>query len=641
MGDRTFGDQVPPTVFARGRVAAWLTVGLFTILASLSWARVATGLPLVEPSVVALTSEERAYLESLGPITVCPDPDWPPFEDLGEDGQFVGIGIDLLELVGQRLGIAFEYVMTPSWDEALALSRAGKVLVLPFLNQTPARDEWLVFTAPLLVDPNVFITREEHPFIGDATQLFDKTVVLPAGTSMEERIRHDFPNLDILTVETEQAVFQSIVNREADLSVRSLTVAAYTIRKEGLFNLKIAGQAPERYINHLRVGVLKTEPRLRDILDRGIATISARERQAIINRHVHITVVQPFDYGFVLRIAAGLLMLVGMSFWWNWRLQRAHAAVRESERSKSVLIANLPGLAYRCRFDQQWTMEFLSEGCLALTGYPSSALIDNREIAFVDLIHPEDRAYTVAVWDEAYAQNRPAVLEYRIRHADHQERWVYERGVFIEQTAGGAPLIEGLIIDITDRKQAEQEVYRISIHDHLTGLYNRRYLLEHLDTLLAQAVREDGHLALALLDLDHFKAVNDTYGHGCGDLVLVEFAALLREGVRAYDLVARYGGEEFIVVATSEADVLAAMLERMRESLKIRRFDYQGHILHPTFSAGVAERDEIGPKVTAEQLIARADARLYHAKSTGRDRICASTVNDAKLDRTSEWTYIR
>jgi diguanylate cyclase (GGDEF)-like protein/PAS domain S-box-containing protein len=598
------GDRTVLIAFTEGRVVVRLVAGLFAMLTSLSWPLAAT-----ESPVVTLTPEERVYLESLGPITVCPDPDWPPFESLDEDGQFVGIGVDLLELVGQRLGIAFQYVIAPSWDEALTRSRTGEVLILPFLNQTPAREEWLTFTEPLLVEPNVFITREEHPFISDATQLFDETVVLPVGTSMEERIRRDFPNLDILTVDTEKTVFQSIVNRAADLTVRSLSVAAYTIRKEGLFNLKIAGQAPERYTNHLRIGVLKTEPRLRDILDRGIATISARERQAIINRHVNITVVQPFDYGFVLRIAAVLLLLIGVSFWWNWRLQRAHAAVRESERSKSVLIANLPGLAYRCRFDQQWTMQFLSEGCLALTGYPSSALIDNHEIAFVDLIHPDDRAYIVAVWDEAYAQNIPAVLEYRIYTADHQERWVYERGVFIEQTADGTPLIEGLIIDITDRKQAEQEVYRISIHDHLTGLYNRRYILEQLETLLAQAVREDSRLAVAIVDLDHFKSVNDTYGHGCGDCVLVEIATLLREGVRSYDLVARYGGEEFIVVATSEAAVLTAMLERVREAVRIRVFDYQGHVLHPTFSAGVAERDEFGPKVKVEQLIARADAR--------------------------------
>lgn len=585
-------------------------VGLLAILASLSWPLSAT-----EPPAVVLTAEERAY---------------------DEDGRFAGIGIDLLELVGRRLGIAFEYVIAPSWDEALALSRGGEVLILPLLNQTPAREEWLVFTEPLLAEPNVFITREEHPFIGDASQLFDETIVLPAGTSMEERIRRDFPNLDILTVDTEKAVFQSIANREADLTVRSLSVAAYTIRREGLFNLKIAGQAPERYSNHLRIGVSKTEPRLRDILDRGIATISARERQAIINRHVNITVVQPFDYDFVLRIAGVLLLLIGVSFWWNWRFQRAHAAVRESERSKSVLLANLPGLTYRCRFDRRWTMEFLSEGCLELTGYPSSALIGNREIAFVDLIHPDDRDYTQAVWEEAHAQHRPAVLEYRIRTADQREKWVYERGTFIDRTTGDHPLIEGLIIDITDRKRAEQEVYRISIHDHLTSLYNRRYVLEQLETRLAQAAREHGRLSLAILDLDHFKSINDTLGHGGGDLVLVEFAALLREGVRSYDLVGRYGGEEFIVVACSEASVLTAMLERLRATLKTRVFDYQGHHLHPTFSAGVAERDEAGPRVKAELLIARADERLYRAKSAGRDRICAPSAGASELDLVPE-----
>ena len=78
------------------------------------------------------------------------------------------------------------------WDEALALSQSGEVLILPFLNQTPAREEWLLFTEPLLVNPNVFITREEHSFITDAAQLVDTVMVLPSGTSAEEWVRRDF-----------------------------------------------------------------------------------------------------------------------------------------------------------------------------------------------------------------------------------------------------------------------------------------------------------------------------------------------------------------------------------------------------------------------------------------------------------------
>ncbi|NCC36265.1 MAG: transporter substrate-binding domain-containing protein, partial [Chloroflexia bacterium] len=263
-------------------------MGLVSVIAVgllLFWQPQANATPaetlVVQPATtikVELSPTERAYLDALEPITVAPDPDWIPYERIDEQGKFVGIAADMFDLLAERLDIEFAYVITRDWDQAIELSKAGEVDLLPFLNQTPAREEWLIFTEPLLVDPNVFITRQEHPYIFDATQLSDTTIVLPSGTSVEERVRRDFPNLTVVTVPSENEVFQAVSNREADLTLRSLTIAAYTIRKEGLFNLKIAGQAPDSYVNRLRIGVLKDERMLRDILDKGIATITPRER---------------------------------------------------------------------------------------------------------------------------------------------------------------------------------------------------------------------------------------------------------------------------------------------------------------------------------------------------------------------------
>jgi len=283
-------------------------------------------------SGIQLSSSEKKYLERLGPITVCPDPDWLPYEHMDGNGNFTGIAADLLKLVAQRLGITFTYIQVKDWDEAVALSRSGKVQILPFLNQTPKREQWLTFTDPLFFDPNVFITREEHSFITDAALLKDRIIAVPSGTSIEEKVRRDFPNLQILnTGNSESEVFKAVAERRADLTLRSLTVSAYTIRKGGWFTLKIAGQAPDKYINQLRIGVLKSEPMLRDILNKGIATITPQEREEITNRHVNITVVKPMDYGFVLRVAAVLAMLIGLSFYWNLRLKKVNDALKQSE----------------------------------------------------------------------------------------------------------------------------------------------------------------------------------------------------------------------------------------------------------------------------------------------------------------------
>lgn len=407
---------------------------------------------------VELTPAQRDYLEQLGSITVAPDPDWKPFTYLNDQGEFAGIAIDLLNLLEERLGITFTYVYSSDWDEAVALSRAGEVLILPFSNQTPAREEWLVFTEPLLVDPNVFITREEHPFISDASQLTDKTIVFPAGTAMEERVRRIFPNLTILNVESEDEVFQAVDRREADMTLRSLTMAAYTIRREGLFNLKIAGQAPDEFVNRLRMCILKEEEMLRDILDLGIATISPMEREEIVNRHVNITVVTPMDYGFILRIAGVLALLILVSFYWNLQLKRNKRKLEESERSKSVLIRNLPGMAYRCRLDENWTMEFISEGCTTLTGYTPEELLGNRKLSFNDLIAPEYRQSLWDQWQKYEPGGKPNQLEYEIITASGERKWVWEQGVPVKDADGNTVALEGLILDLSDRKKFEDQL---------------------------------------------------------------------------------------------------------------------------------------------------------------------------------------
>jgi PAS domain S-box-containing protein len=141
-------------------------------------------------------------------------------------------------------------------------------------------------------------------------------------------------------------------------------------------------------------------------------------------------------------------------------LRKAQEALSESQRKLFTLMANLPGMAYRCLNDQNWTMEFVSEGCLALTGFAPSDLIGNRTLSYDNLVHPEDRE---RVWDRIQAALRQKAafrLEYRIRHASGQLRWVWEQGVGVFAEDGELLVLEGFITDITDRKRAEEELVK-------------------------------------------------------------------------------------------------------------------------------------------------------------------------------------
>lgn len=163
---------------------------------------------------------------------------------------------------------------------------------------------------------------------------------------------------------------------------------------------------------------------------------------------------------------------------------------------------------------------------------------------------------------------------------------------------------------------------RLAQTDPLTQLLNRRAFTERLQQEMERALRYDASLALLLVDLDHFKAVNDTHGHLVGDDALRDLARLLLETVRTADVVARYGGEEFLVLLPETDDAGAeGFAERIRQAVEAHRFDSGGATLRLTASLGVALFP--APRVhTAEDLFVRADAALYRAKADGRNRVC-------------------
>ncbi|ALC17224.1 response regulator receiver modulated diguanylate cyclase [Desulfuromonas soudanensis] len=171
-------------------------------------------------------------------------------------------------------------------------------------------------------------------------------------------------------------------------------------------------------------------------------------------------------------------------------------------------------------------------------------------------------------------------------------------------------------------KKSNQLLLQLSNTDPLTSLHNRRYLMDTLDREVERSCRTDIHLSLVMVDIDHFKRVNDTYGHQVGDAVLVAVAALLQGQLRPYDTAARFGGEEFVLVLPStELAAAGAVAERLRKLTANLSFAREGAPdLVLTISAGVAVVSP-GSSVHADDLIRQADTALYRAKQDGRNRV--------------------
>jgi two-component system cell cycle response regulator len=167
----------------------------------------------------------------------------------------------------------------------------------------------------------------------------------------------------------------------------------------------------------------------------------------------------------------------------------------------------------------------------------------------------------------------------------------------------------------------EAELIRLARLDELTGLCNRRYLLERLTQEILRAKRYGPPLCLMMLDLDHFKSINDTYGHLIGDQVLAGVARLLTDTIRATDIAGRYGGEEFCLILTETSlDGGRLLAERLRQCIAATTFSADdGTTLHVTCSIGMAQYtpEHTEPKT----LLALADQALYKAKASGRNRV--------------------
>jgi diguanylate cyclase (GGDEF)-like protein len=175
----------------------------------------------------------------------------------------------------------------------------------------------------------------------------------------------------------------------------------------------------------------------------------------------------------------------------------------------------------------------------------------------------------------------------------------------------------------------------VSARDSLTGLYNRWYVLEKIESEINRSLRHGSPMALMMLDLDHFKSVNDTYGHVAGDQVLQSVARLLKESCRVYDVPGRYGGEEFcLLLPETTLRSTPKVAERIRQRLEMTEMPVSGASLVVTASIGIAgiDNESADPVLSPGMLIDRADRALYLAKNQGRNRVAMwdSALSGAK-----------
>ncbi len=295
----------------------------------------------------------------------------------------------------------------------------------------------------------------------------------------------------------------------------------------------------------------------------------------------------------------------------------------EAEAKYRALVDEIPAVVYLDPVDENSDSIYVSPQVTELIGVtPTEWLTD--AYCWRRHVHPDD---IDRVWDEyvdAYTQHTTLNHEYRMVHEDGRVKWVLEQATTVRDERGEPWLIQGVIFDITERKQAEEQIAFLAYHDSLTRLPNRVLFEEMLGLSIARARRHDLGVGVIFLDLDNFKLVNDSLGHAAGDRMLEQLADRLRECTRETDLVARQSGDEFLLLlsdlergagsqpGTDAAAIVAeSVATRVHEALRAP-FDLDGTEFYASASLGISLFPQDAHDAAA--LLQNADTAMYQSK---------------------------
>jgi diguanylate cyclase (GGDEF)-like protein/PAS domain S-box-containing protein len=700
----------------------------------------------VQPDRSFLTAEESAWVDAhAGQLRVAPEANYPPFSFIESD-TWHGLSADMIRLLQDRIGVKFRILPAQNLDKILANETFLDAEIVTSLRETPERSLYLHFTQPYVSVPTAIIVKADFKK-GDWPAAFvGKRVAVGKGYGVQKFLESNFPEMTLILVPDDLDGMRKLSFGEVDAVIMDVASASFFIEREKITNLRMF--AAFDYSYDLSFGVRKDLPILRDILSKTLASIPARDQQAVLEKWINIHQ-DPLELiretmihwsPWIIGICATLTLFGAMV--WRDQRQRRKIALKASHYSRSLLEAILDPLVAissegkitdvnmatervtgvgrldlvgsdfadyftdpaqaREVYQQVFAKGFVTDYPLAIrhtsgkvTDVLYNASVYRDEAGEVQGVFAAARDVTERKKAEnaiqaasvfTYAHEGIMITEAngeilnvndaftritgygreevlgknpRFLSSGHQDSGFYTamfadlrekghwHGEVWNRRKGGELYLESLTItavcgsnasiehyvafftDITMIKERQRQLEHMAHFDALTNLPNRLLLLDRLSQALAQAERHGKTLAIAYLDLDGFKAVNDRHGHIAGDQLLIAVANRMKLALREGDTLARLGGDEFVAVLGdfSHWNDSLQLLNRLlaNAALPVAIGD---QTIQVSASIGVTFYPQV-QAIDADQLLRQADQAMYQAKLAGKGRY---HIFDAKQD---------
>jgi len=306
------------------------------------------------------------------------------------------------------------------------------------------------------------------------------------------------------------------------------------------------------------------------------------------------------------------------------QVEKKQLAVRELDQQKKLFEAG-PSVVFKLDYRDGYPVEYVSPNLYEQFFYHAEDIIDNN-FHFMDFIHADDvRGYQDHILVNIETDVDHFEQEYRIIDGQGGIRWVNDFTTVIRKEDGQISYFHGYLIDVSEHKLIEKQIKKQAFYDSLTSLPNRRMLTERLNQDISRARRHKFYNALLFMDLDNFKYINDSLGHGVGDELLVEVAKRITDRIRLEDMAARIGGDEFVIVLSEldkDMEQAAVKGQIIADSLRAKlsaSYSIRGNELHTSPSIGVVIFPRPGDE--SQKIIQNADTAMYHAKAAGRNDV--------------------